>query len=251
MKKTAYAKMSDFEDKHWWFVARREIIGSIIKKHNSKKNNQLLEVGCGTGGNFKLLNQYGFVTGLEPSKYAISLVKNEDKGFKILNLNIEDSNADLFDQKYDFILALDVLEHIKEPKRALEKIKEIATNNSNIVITVPAYQFLWGPHDVEHKHYRRYTKKTLKKLLKDQGFEVKKISYMNTFLFPLVMISRLINKLFKKTVVKDSLMPSYFVNSVLKNIFSFERHLLKFINLPFGCSLIAVCQKTSAQNSND
>ncbi len=79
MNKTTYKKMKDLEDKHWWFVARREIIGSIIEKYKLKENNKLLEIGFGTGGNYKLLSQHGDLTGLEPSKFAISLTKERKK----------------------------------------------------------------------------------------------------------------------------------------------------------------------------
>lgn len=63
-------------------------------------------------------------------------------------------------------------------------------NNGKVFITVPAFNFLWSPHDVFHHHYRRYTKTMLVNKIKKPNFSIIKISYTNIFIFPIVFIVR-------------------------------------------------------------
>ena len=66
------------------------------------------------------------------------------------------------------------------------------TNRGKIVLTVPAYQWLWSHHDVVNHHYRRYSQKTLQKVVSDAGLTVTYISYFNTWLMPIIASIRLI-----------------------------------------------------------
>ena len=108
------------------------------------------------------------------------------------------------------------------------------------MITVPAYQFLFGYHDMMANHYRRYNKKRLKKVLLENGFEIMKISYFNFFLFPPFFVVRMIDKIFNLKRVEIEKKSVF--NELLYKIFNFEKYLLRKINLPFGSSLIALCK---------
>ena len=138
------------------------------------------------------------------------------------------------------------MEHIEDESKFLNEIKKLLaikpnyTGGGYVLITVPAYQFLFGYHDMMANHYRRYNKKRLKKVLLENGFEIMKISYFNFFLFPPFFVVRMIDKIFNlKRVQKEQ--KSIF-NELLYKIFNFEKYLLRKINLPFGSSLIALCK---------
>lgn len=108
------------------------------------------------------------------------------------------------------------------------------------MITVPAYQWLFTYHDVINEHYRRYSLKRLKKLLLDNGFEIKKITYFNFFLFAPFMIVRLIHKIFNIKKVETENKGIF--NNILYKIFHLEKYILRKINLPFGSSVLAFCK---------
>ena len=111
-----------------------------------------------------------------------------------------------------------------------------------MVVTVPAFPFLWSRHDETHHHFRRYTRQSLQDAFSDAGFEIEHLTYYNTFLFPLVAGLRLVRRLLNLPESADDRMPSPAVNKVLKSVFAAERKLVSRISLPFGVSLLAVAR---------
>jgi SAM-dependent methyltransferase len=147
------------------------------------------------------------------------------------------------DNFFDLITALDVIEHIDQDVESLQAIHSRLITDGKAVITVPAYMFLWSKFDEMNEHKRRYTLTELKTKLLQAGFTIEKISYYNTLLFPVVFVVRLLNNLLKRDGASDIDMPSTSVNFVLEKVFGIEKYLLRFINLPFGVSILAVVKK--------
>ncbi len=219
------------QKKHWWFQARKKIIKNLIEQINLKKKNKILDFGSGSGVNLDMLKRQGSVDVHEQNKYARKMIK---KNFKKIN-NIY-SNLKIKKNFYDLILVADVIEHVKNPKSLLKNLKKFLKKDGYILITVPAYQFLYSKKDEKLGHYRRYNKKNLIDELK--GFKIKNISYFNTFLFLPIMFITIINKLLKRDYInKVETTPNFLINYLLQIVFSSERHILKYFNLPFGVSI--------------
>jgi len=138
-------------------------------------------------------------------------------------------------------LALDVIEHIDNDLIALRELKRVTKPDGLILITVPAYQFLWSAHDLAHHHKRRYSSKILKNKLKEAGFEILKLSYFNTILSPIIISLRLIKKLIHSKK-PDIGTVNPLLNYLLKLLFYIEAPIIKYFNLPFGISLVAVAR---------
>jgi SAM-dependent methyltransferase len=242
MQESAYIEMYQCEDTHWWFSARRVILKKILDSFIAKQAQQtILELGCGTGGNLALLNQYGEVFALEANQSACDMAKtraigNIKQGF-LPNIP--------FENNFDLICLFDVLEHIDDEIAVLNTIKQKLNTKGQLLLTVPAYQFLWSAHDVAVNHKRRYTQKSLLALLKQAGFTIQYASYFNTWLFPLIYIIRLIHNITQKKQGTDVAMPSPFMNKLLFFIFKSEAYLLPHITLPFGVSIIVSATKES------
>ena len=111
-----------------------------------------------------------------------------------------------------------------------------------ILVTVPAFPFLWSRHDERHHHFRRYTRKTLAEVAAKAGLKVRYSSYFNFFLFPAAVATRALKRLTGSETPDDS-MPSGWVNGVLTRVFGAERHLVGRLRLPFGLSLAAVLER--------
>lgn len=244
MEAHIYEDMAKMENHLWWFVGRRNIINSTLKNYISNdKDLKILEVGCGTGGNFSVLKNYGDVTGLEPSPHAAKfLEKHDDVVIKTGGLPAEG----LFEKEsFDVIVAFDVVEHLKHEKECLSSLLQYLKPGGKFIVTVPAFKFLWSSHDISHHHFRRYSKPELKSLLKDNGLKITMLSYFNSLLFPVGLSLRLMDKYSKgmAKVGSEDAPPSPLLNSILTKIFSFEGILLKILRFPFGMSLIAVTKK--------
>ena len=243
MDKELYKQMSENEDKHWWFVGRRKIIESVLDKFYKKPaSNKILEIGCGTGGNLSLLSKYGALTGIELYDEAIEIASKRNicpiyKGSLPDNLQLKD--------KFDLICMLDVLEHIEDDSRALNNLALLIDSNGMLLITVPAYMFLWSAHDEIHHHQRRYTLKKLEDIIVKSGLKIKYSAYFNTLLFPLIYSIRLAGKLVNKDQASDVNMPSPVVNLILQFIFQLEKHILRFVTLPFGVSILVLAERHS------
>ncbi len=207
MDKQIYQKMREVENEHWWFVGRRRIVESVIQSMSLPKAAHILDAGCGTGGNLAMLNQYGEVKGMEMNddarEYASSLQLGE-----ILPGHLPDT--------------------IPHP-----------ANSFDLIVLVPAFQLLWGPHDEAHHHKRRYTAAQLKQTAKAADLELEYISYFNTWLFPLIAMTRFIQR-WKSESEAEINLPSRSINHVLTRLFASERIFIPGSRLPFGVSLLAV-----------
>jgi 2-polyprenyl-3-methyl-5-hydroxy-6-metoxy-1,4-benzoquinol methylase len=235
-----YKKFYDVETKHWWFSARRKIVLDTVKNViKLNKKSLVLDYGCGTGGILDLMSESYTAYGADMSGLAIEFCKKRDLK-NIMSISDVLSN-DEFKNKFDMITVLDVIEHIEDDLDALNSVRSLLKEDGYLFVTVPAYQFLYGPYDVLTQHKRRYSKKRLKKVLIDANFEIEKISYFNTFLSPLLIISRLISS--KTGSDNDTDIPNKILNSILKKIFEIEKYFLRYISFPFGISIMCIAKK--------
>jgi SAM-dependent methyltransferase len=242
MENKLFEEMYKFEARHWWFVARRKIIENVIKSLKLGKNVSIFDAGCGNGDNLSFLSKYGNVVAMERDDNALKKAVSRATG-KVFQGELPGNIHAEIKKDNDLIVMLDVLEHIDDDAGSLRKLNEYIKEEGKLVLTVPAYQFLWTKHDEQHHHKRRYTANDLKQLIENNGWKVNYISYFNTLLFPLALIDRLKQKIFPVSDDEGLKMPPAFINSLFEKIFSFETGLIGRIKLPFGLSIIVVAGK--------
>jgi len=240
MQQQAYRQMYEMEDRHWWFVARREIIRKVLDQlfpdHDATA---VLEAGCGTGGNLQMLSAYGPLQAFEPDAEARAMANSRG----ICQVESGDLPAAIpFPGQYQLICMLDVLEHIDDDEAALEQIARRLAPGGKLLLTVPAYPFLWSGHDVALNHKRRYTRKVLLERICRAGLKPVYTGYFNTLLLPLIMLARLAGKLFTNNINTDLAMPPVWVNTILTRILASERLLVPLISLPAGVSILLVAE---------
>lgn len=240
MKKYLYEDLFSLEEKHWWHISKRRIVRKLIEKYNAVSNPKILDIGCGTGKNMEELQNLGIVYGLDSSPEALLFCKK--RGLHNLILGSAEKTH-LKKKSFNIITLLDVLEHTDDSK-SLKEIYRILKEKGLIIITVPAYNFLWSSWDVVLHHKRRYTIENLKLILQQNNFHIKKISYMYSFLVLPVFIIRMIKSItFKKTYPSDFKLSSSFINLLMDKITRFESYILMCLPIPFGTSIIAVAEK--------
>jgi len=236
------------EDRHWWFVGRRKIVRSLLGTLlGGRHDRTILEIGCGTGGMLPLLAEFGRVTGIDPSEDAIRYSRQRHgRHAELLRV---DFPGDLPPRRgYDVVALFDVLEHLDDDAVALRRAASLLAPGGLLVATVPAHRFLWSPHDVIHHHRRRYARRELRSRIRESGLLLVRLSYFNMFLFPAVLLARLLRRETTGAAAgrSDFKITPGPVNASLARLFGSERFLLRRLDLPFGVSLLAVARKEAA-----
>lgn len=241
-----FQEIKEVEDTHFWYKARREIIESILRKNNLLNDTfTVLEIGTANGANIAYFKKY-FAT-MKGSEINEEALKNA----KIKNPEIDiqhgwlPNNIGFNNEKFDVVFLFDVLEHVEDDNAALQEIAKMLKDTGYLVMTVPAYQFLFGEFDKFSHHFRRYNKHNLTTKVINAKYKIGFCSYFNCWLFPLVLVSRLVENVIRKTVKHGITEQS---NSLINNLFykimrSEKKVLAKGIQLPFGSSLILVAHK--------
>lgn len=244
MEPGIYNLMASLEENHWWFAARRAIVENIIRQLRLPSDAKILDAGCGTGGNLSMLGRYGQVQGMELDEHARQMANA--KGIAQVLPGTLPDKVPYQPEQFDLIALLDVLEHIEDDLGTLDTLGALLKPGGCLLISVPAFPFLWSAHDEVHYHKRRYVLDELENKLKKSGLQVTYASYFNTVLFPLISAARLLGKLLPgRRDNGDLVMPSSFVNRLLFAIFASERFLLGRWSLPFGVSAMAIARKGS------
>jgi SAM-dependent methyltransferase len=231
---------ADAAEDHWWFVARRRILASVVGPLLAGGGPRLmLDAGTGSGGMAPLLDRYGTLVGVDASRHLLGLARPKIARLAAASLAALPFHAHVFDA----LFACDVLEHVADERAALAELHRVAKPDGRLVLTVPAYQFLWGEHDEINHHYRRYTRAQLAGVLGATGWRVQRLSYFNTLLFlPIAGIRLATGHRRRAEAPRSDLgwQVPRFVNAALEAVFASERHLMRHLDLPFGVSLLAV-----------
>lgn len=241
MDPAEYHTMAKQEANYWWHKGRRHIIETVCNKFISKQKITIADIGCGTGGNFELLRKYGNVDGLDISEAALEYCKKRSAYRKRVLTSAENVPIN----EYDIITAFDVLEHLENDNSVLRAWASSLKPRGYILLTVPAYQWLFGPHDRSLHHKRRYTRQELELKARKAGFSPVYCSYFFFFTFPFLLLSRIYEKR-KKTTGPVSTYKEIplFLEKIFLLLSRLEGWLInKSATLPFGSSLIIIAQK--------
>jgi len=238
-----YLNNFKIENWDWWFVGRRKIICNTLSRLGLGAGKKILEVGCGTGGNIAMLKNFGDVVAVESNEQAIEYA-NRKTNCRIYQGYLPNKMPDNLG-KFDLICLFDVLEHIEDDAGSINYLYDQLLPGGKIVITVPAYQFLYGPHDISLHHKRRYSRYKLLNLMDGKGFQTLKFSYFNSLLFPAIMLVRLFERAIGRQIKisENREFDNSLLNSFFLRIIFYEAFLMEKIALPFGLSCIAVFRK--------
>jgi len=188
MQSHHYPILYQVEDTHWWYVGRRRIIQSLVEKISTKlKTQRILDVGCGTGANLKMLAAYGKAEGVDISPQAVDFC--HERGLNSVKLGaIEQLPYE--NDSFELVTALDVIEHLDDDIAGLREMRRVLRRDGRILVFVPAFMFLWGVQDDVSNHRRRYTLPRLLKAVEEAGFSVEWSSYANISFFLPVLVVR-------------------------------------------------------------
>ena len=237
-----YAYMYEFEDYHWWFVARRNLATHLIKSLKISSP-IILDVGTGTGSNLLSFSKLGESHGVDIASQAIEFCKK--RGIK----NVVQCSAEKMaypDKTFDVITCLDLLEHIPNPVETLSEMRRVLKDNGSIVIMVPAFRILWSQHDEALCHLRRYEKDSLLQDIHEAGLKAQNLGYFFCISFFIVAPIRIMRRFFISRAQPHSdttTLPPKPLNWMLKSLFRLEAEIALRFGLPIGTTIYTVAVK--------
>jgi SAM-dependent methyltransferase len=253
MDLTYEAKYHQLEEQHWWFASRRDAVYDLIRQLQLPTTAAVLEIGCSGGPLMQRLRAVGYtdVTGIDVSGPAIELAQARG----VPNVSVMDgANLEFADNRFDLVIASDVLEHIEDEQKAVREWARVLKPGGWLLVFVPAHAYLWSEHDVVNHHFRRYSRQGLCTALQRQGLRIERSSFWNTAVYFPTAALRLGKRLLGGPVPTEIKAGStgdlkHFagpINSLMLNWVKLENRMLRFLNLPLGVSVFALAQKPAA-----
>lgn len=228
------------EDRHWWYRGRRTVLEQVISDLPVPNGARILDAGCGSGRNMVELARHGTVTGVELSETSACLARRRETGEiiegSVLAMPFERNS-------FDLAVSLDVIEHLDDDAAALRELRRVVTPGGPLLVTVPAYPWLWSGHDEVNHHHRRYTRDSLLAVAQDAGWRCARTTYFNSLLLPVAVMLRTLERLNRKTTESslDLWVPTEPLNWLLERPLRFEAGLIGHGGrIPAGLSLLAV-----------
>jgi SAM-dependent methyltransferase len=243
MEPSIHAVEAEVEATHWWFAGRRRLFADLIGRCSVPLDARVLDIGTGTGTNLRLLRDLGFVDrrGLDASDEAIRWCAAKGLGTvekgDILNLPYGDAG-------FQLVLATDVLEHVEDDLRAVAEIRRVLAPGGTAIISVPAFESLWGLQDEAAQHKRRYRRRALLEVLRRGGLDCFDCFHFNYLLFGPIWCARQVIRIFRVALQSENQVHSPMLNRLLTPVFAFDVATARTVRPPFGVSIVAVATRS-------
>ena len=245
MRKESYEGTYNFERTHWWFKSRRTLFLSQVKlavEEFKGGRPRILDFGCGTGFNLGFLREYGDVAGAD--LYMDRIREYQKDAYELIDLT---QDLDSHYGQFDIVTALDVIEHADDDLSVLRDLWKLLASSGQLIMTVPAYQWLWSGEDIASEHHRRYTISMLRELISHTEFQVEFNSHFNLSILPAMASVIFVKKLLMPKAAKSGNIGPVnpFLNSILSGITHVENSLVgrQRIRLPAGSSIVCRLSK--------
>ena len=242
MDRDYYTTLASVQKDHWWYTARRTILTKVLERVTGEglPSGKLYDLGCGVGANLPVLEKFGSTVGVDFSAEAVSFC--HEQGHPSARQANLDSLEGLEDGSGSVVVLADVIEHLDDERLCLAAAHRALASGGALIVTVPAYMFLWGPSDEIAHHRRRYTESSLRAVI-EPLFQIEHVSYFNTLLFGMIAAGRFVERVFKRGGGDGAGIPPKAVNSLLREIFATEALAVTRARVPFGVSILCIARK--------
>jgi SAM-dependent methyltransferase len=241
METQHYHDMYELEDAHWWHVRKRAICLDLLRRWAPAPHPDILDLGCGTGKNVEAFGALGTVWGVDSAAEAVRFCAARG----LTRVRQEPAEATGFpDAAFDAVTLLDVLEHT-DAGAVLREAHRLLRPGGVVVVTVPAYRWMWSRWDEAVHHRRRYGRAELRRALEAGGFRVLKLSHLHALLVaPVWLVRRIKSRRFPAAgYPSDFRLSPPLVNRTLLALSGVEARLMHRVSIPFGLSLVAAARK--------
>jgi SAM-dependent methyltransferase len=228
----------ELHEHHWWWRARERVILDALQAVTPAGGfRHILDVGCGDGLMFGPLSRLGTVEGIEPDAALVSRTVTPQGRIHVRPFDESFQPG----RRYGLVLMLDVLEHLDDAEGAARHAAGLLAAGGILLVTVPAFRWLWTAHDVLNQHRTRYTRGELLRLLSDARLDVEVCRYVFRWLVPAKLAVRA-KELALRGAPRPPSMPPRPLNQLLYGLSRAEERLLRGLASPPGSSVLAIAR---------
>jgi SAM-dependent methyltransferase len=252
LEREQYEIMARREERHWWYAGMRRVALAVLDQALAGRSGlRVLDAGCGTGGTTVELRRFGHVVGIDLAWEAVAPAR--ERGLAALaQASIE--HLPFPAATFDAATSFEVVYHlgVGNDVSALKEIRRVMKPGGLFLLRVPAHDWLRGEHDrlVHTRH--RYGRIEVSDKLAEAGFDVERLSWANTVLFPPAVAKRLLERRNGQASAAaaesaagepDLWQPPGPLNALLESAVAVEALAIpRGVPLPFGLSLLALAR---------
>ena len=230
------------ESSSWWHTARRKLLREAVAQAvHGKRDVRVLDLGCAAQLDFAQADSLRVVNA-DSSLRALAFRQIEGSQNLVCT---RPEDLGFVSNSFDAIVAGDILQLVPDDRIVLRELRRVLKDGGLLCLTAPAYPFLWGEEDEARGHQRRYTASDLRRKLNNCGFEISRVSYLVATGFPAVRHGAHLQGPVPEIggAAADVEVTSRLANAAMVTLLDCERHLIRYINLPFGTRVVCWARK--------
>lgn len=232
------------ERDHFWFRGFRRFVEPLVAQALAGVTHaSILDSGCGTGYNLAMLRRYGRAAGID---LTFSGLKYAGRRGERAVAQASVTHLPFAANRFDLVTSFDVLYGLPDAaeQMAFAEMRRVLRPGGHVIINVAALPALRGNHSILGGEVRRYTRALLRRRLEQHGFAVRRITYTNASILPIVAGVRLVQRLGgHRSSQQEISVPSAPINTALSAMLALEALALRIVNMPLGSSLLALAVK--------
>lgn len=235
------------EADHFWFRGFRQFVRIFLAEAASAHlRPRILDCGCGTGVNFRVLDAFGRPFGFDLNRLGLSFAR-ESGQTRIARASA--THIPFGDASFDIVTSFDMMQSVPDldEARVVAEMYRVLQPGGALVMNVAALEVLVGNHSVLAEDLRRYTRRRLRAMLETAGFRVRRITYTNATLFPVMLAVRTFQRVVglapPEHAHREISVPPLPLNTALAGLLALEARALRRVNMPFGSSLLCLAEK--------
>lgn len=231
------------ERDHFWFRGFRQFVRPLLADAAGATGVLALDCGCGTGNNLALLRHYGRAVGIDLTWSGLAHARR--LGERLL-ARASAASLPFAASQFDLVTSFDVLYAFDDEteRAALDEMYRVLRPGGHLLVNVAALPALTGNHSILGGEVRRYRRRELREHLTRSGFEIRRLTYTNFSLLPIVAAVRFAQRFIGHSESdREITVPASPVNAVLSGVLAVEALALRVVDMPLGSSLLTLARK--------